>query len=167
MPWSDSSSNSNDVSYWSNNSADSSNNPYRFDHLHIPQGNTSGINDGNISDDNELAEDLDNDAMEDTVLAKANPSPVHVIIEANQRTDLLARLTVKYVFLICLQGFTTIQRTILEHHLRRLDLLASHQPTQSTKAWWAAEVQAAINKEEIWHDYSYLMSMTAIRNTYS
>jgi hypothetical protein len=150
MPRTDSSLNSKDVSYWSSNSVDSSNNPYRFNHLHIHQGNMSGINDDDNSNNNESAEDLNNDAMEDFVEAEVNPLPVRMIIEANPCPNLLARLTVEYLFLICLQGFATTQRTILEHHLRHLNFLASRHLTQSAKAWWAVEVQATINKEEIW-----------------
>ncbi len=74
MPWSTPSLQSNNVSYWSSNSADSLNDPYRFNHLYIPQGNMSGINDDNNSDNNELVEDLDNDAVEDAVEAEATHS---------------------------------------------------------------------------------------------
>jgi hypothetical protein len=95
------------VSYWSSNSADSLNDTYRFDHLHIPQGNTSGINGNNNSNDNKSAEDLDNNAIEDAVEAEANPLPVRVIIEANPCPNLLTRLTIKYLFLNCLQGLAT------------------------------------------------------------
>jgi hypothetical protein len=77
------------------------------------------------------------------------PIPVHVIIDANPCPDLLARLTVKYLFINQLQGFATTQRTILEHPLQNLDLLANRRLTRSTKAWRAVEVQANSNKEEI------------------
>jgi hypothetical protein len=156
MQWTDLSLNSNNVSYWSSNSADSSNNPYRIDHLHIHQGNTSGINDDDNSDDNKLAQDLNNNAVEDAVEAVANPLPVHVVIEANPCPDLLARLTIKYLFLICLQGFATTQQRILERCLQHLNLLASCHLTQSTKAWRAVEVQATINIEEIWQQLHLL-----------
>jgi hypothetical protein len=79
-----------------------------------------------------------------------------VIIEANPRPDLLARLTVEYLFLICLQGFTTIQQMILECCLRHFDFLASCYPTRGTKAWRAVEVQATINVEEIWQQLQLL-----------
>jgi hypothetical protein len=79
-----------------------------------------------------------------------------VIIEANPRPDLLSRLTIKYLFLICLQGFATTQRAILKHHLQHLYLLASCHLTQSTKAWQAVEVQATINKEGIWQQLQLL-----------
>jgi hypothetical protein len=85
MPQSDSSLHSDEVSYWSSNSADSSNNPYRFEHLHIPQGSMSGIDDNDNFDDGKSAEDLDKNAMEDAVEAETNPLPVRIIIEANPR----------------------------------------------------------------------------------
>jgi hypothetical protein len=153
MPWYDSSFHSNKVSYWSSNSTDSLNNPYIFEHLHIPKGNTSGINDDDKSDDDELVKDLDN-AMEDAVEAEANPLPVHMIIEANPCPKLFARLTVEYLFLVRLQSFATTQRTILE--CRLWHLLASHHPTRGTKAWRAVEVQATINEEEIWKQLQLL-----------
>jgi hypothetical protein len=117
MQWSDSSLQSNEVSYWSSNSADSSNNPYRFEHLHILQGNTSGIDYNNNSNDDELVEDLDNSAVEDAVEAEAAPLSVRKIIVANPRPDLLAKLPIKYLFLICHQGFSTTQWMILERCL--------------------------------------------------
>ncbi len=105
--------------------------------------------------------------MEDAVEAEANPLSVHVMIEANPCPDLLARLTVEYLFLICLQGFTTIQQMILECCLRHFDFLASCYPTRGTKAWRAVEVQATINVEETGNNYSYFTSTTMIWNTYS
>jgi hypothetical protein len=56
MPRSDSSENSGDVEYWTDDgySTNDSNNPYRFDHLHEYWSSV---------EDNKSAEDLDSDAV--------------------------------------------------------------------------------------------------------
>jgi hypothetical protein len=157
MPGLDSSANSansseysNNVSHWSDNSysTNNSNNCYCFDHLHDLQENTSNNN------DNKSVEDLDNYAVDDTNKAEAHPLPVRMIIDANPRPNLLARLTVEYLFINQLQGFTTTQRTILERCLRNLDLLADWRLTQSTKLGTLLKSRPIATKKRSGGDYS-------------
>jgi hypothetical protein len=124
MPRLDSSENSNNVEYWTDNgySTNDLNNPYQFDHLHKYWSSV---------EDNKSAEDLDsntvgdaNNAVYKDKDADADPLPVCLIIEANLHPNQLVRLTVKCLFINHLQGFATTQRTVLEHRIRHLNLLA-------------------------------------------
>jgi hypothetical protein len=102
-------------------------------------------------------EDLDSNAVEDANNAvykdkdaDADPLPVRMIIKVNLHHNLLARLTVKYLFINRLQGFATTQRMVFERCIQHLNLLAIKRQIRSIKAWHAVEAQETRNEEEIW-----------------